>query len=225
MPPSRAQPHDPFTTSSSSVPPLRRQPSHPSLRSNASAASSRSRQRPAFLPRYTVGRTTPHIETTDVLEDADFSSERENEQVTLRQRPGPTRLRAKPSTHTTKPAHQHNPAEEEDIVNRGPNGSYFLDGSASFGMPAPTTGLGGGGEEEAQIQKAMETVRQEEALLARRYFTTGMHSRLQRPTRRHTDDDEDFEFNKLEMMASLREEAMQKIEDERWLYEAQDRYA
>ena len=35
----------------------------------------------------------------------------------------------------------------------------------------------------------------------------------------------DYDLAKVEMLAGLREEAMQKIEDERWLYEPQDRYA
>lgn len=35
----------------------------------------------------------------------------------------------------------------------------------------------------------------------------------------------DYDLAKVEMLAVLREEAMQKIEDERWLYEPQDRYA
>lgn len=34
----------------------------------------------------------------------------------------------------------------------------------------------------------------------------------------------DYDLAKVEMLAVLREEAMQKIEDERWLYEPQDRY-
>ena len=35
----------------------------------------------------------------------------------------------------------------------------------------------------------------------------------------------DYDLAKVEILAVLREEAMQKIEDERWLYEPQDRYA
>lgn len=182
MPPSRAQPHDSFSTSFSAAPPLRHQASHPSLRSNASAASARTRQQRDLLApisRRPTGRTTPHIET-DVLADTDSASE--HDQVTQRAKPlrrsirsggSPARLKAKQST-----------AEQEDVVNRGPNGSYFLEGGALIGMPVPSDVA-----DEDMNQKALQQQREEESALARRYFTTGEHLRPPRVTRKHNDDD------------------------------------
>lgn len=131
MPPSRSH-HDPFTTTSSAA--------GSSLRTNASAASTRTRQRlfaPA-LSRRPNSRTTPRAED-DVLPDSD--SEQENVTV-QRQRQQHRRIRhgspeGRHSRLKTKQQPQP-PTEEPDIVKRQPDGSYLLGGPTIGLVSAPT---------------------------------------------------------------------------------------
>lgn len=132
MPSSRSQ-HDPFTTTSNAA--------GPSLRTNASAASTRTRQQlfaPSLSRRPTTSRTTPRVED-DVLPDSD--SEQENV-TTPRQRQPVRRLRhASPGDRhgRFKPKQQPQAqAEELEIVNRQPDGSYLLGGSTMGVLAAPT---------------------------------------------------------------------------------------
>jgi hypothetical protein len=153
MPPTR-HPSNPFD----SVPPLqpthsnvvpnnatlRNQSSQHSLRSNASAASSRPRQqRDLFAPsrsRRPTGRATPHVED-EVLADPDTEEEltaAQHRQRQLRR----VRHGSPESKHGRSKVKQ---TEAQDFVNRQPDGSYLL-GVAGFGetstipqMSAPIT--------------------------------------------------------------------------------------
>lgn len=201
MPPSRSQ-HDPFTTTSTSAPNLRHQASHPSLRSTASAAPSRStttRQQRDFLApiarRGPTGRNTPRFEADVVLADTDSASD--TSRPPQQQRPL-RRTNIRGSGGSRSPARlmkgTHRAAQEqEEIVNRGPNGSYFLDGGAllagggGIGMPVVAT-------EEELMAKAIAQAREEESALARRYFTSGenlrsAHGYHGRATRRQHEED------------------------------------
>lgn len=131
MPPNRAQ-HDPFTTTSNAA--------GPSLRTNASAASTRTRQQ-LFAPslsRRPTSRTTPRVDD-DVLPDSD--SEQENA-TAQRQRRQVRRIRhgSPEGRHgRTKPKQQPQAQIEElDIVNRQPDGSYLLGGPTMGILAAPT---------------------------------------------------------------------------------------
>lgn len=134
MPPSRSQ-HDPFTTTSNAA--------GPSLRTNASAAPTRTRQQ-LFAPslsRRPTGRATPRVDD-DVLPDSD--SEQEN--VTApRQRQPVRRIRhASPEGRHGRLKHKQPPqvqAEELDIVNRQPDGTYLL-GNSTMGVLAVPTVFG-----------------------------------------------------------------------------------
>lgn len=134
MPPSRSQ-HDPFTTTSNAA--------GPSLRTNASAAPTRTRQQlfaPA-LSRRPTSRTAARAED-DVLPDSD--SEQEN--VTAhRQRQQHRRIRhgSPEGRHPRlKPKQQPQAhVEEPDIVNRQPDGTYLLGGSG-VGLPTVPTVFG-----------------------------------------------------------------------------------
>ena len=138
MPPPR-QAHDPFTdaplrpttsnaTSLSTQAPLRSQTSQHSLRSNASAASARTRQqRDLFAPslsRRPTGRTTPRVED-EVLVDSESEQDLAARQRQLRR----IRHGSPEGKHSRLKAKQD---EEQDFVNRQPDGSYLL-GVAGFG--------------------------------------------------------------------------------------------
>ena len=138
MPPSR-QPHDPFTdaplrpttsnaTSLSTQPSLRNQTSQNSLRSNASAASNRARQHQGLfapsLSKRPTSRTTPRVED-EVLADSESEQDLAARQRQLRR----IRHGSPEGKHSRLKAKQD---EEQDFVNRQPDGSYLL-GVASFG--------------------------------------------------------------------------------------------
>ena len=137
MPPSRQ--NDPFTdaplrpttsnaTSLAPNPSLRTQTSQHSLRSNASTASTRTRQpRDLFAPslsRRPTGRTTPRVED-EVLADSDSEQDLAARQRQMRR----TRHGSPEGKHSRLKAKQD---EEQDFVNRRPDGSYIL-GVAGFG--------------------------------------------------------------------------------------------
>ena len=133
MPTSR-QPHDPFTdaplrpttsnaTSLAANPSVRAQASQQSLRSNASAASTRSReQRPLFAPslsRRPTGRATPRIED-EVLVDTDSDIDAASQ----RRRQVKGGRHGSPESKHGRLKGKHN--DEPDFVNRQPDGSYLL---------------------------------------------------------------------------------------------------
>lgn len=142
MPPAR-QPHDPFTdaplrptTSNATNPALRSQTSQQSIRSNASAASSRTRGptgstlfAPA-LSRRPNSRSTPRVDDgSGILADSD--SEIENEPSV--QRPQRQLRRVRHGSPEAKGAGlgragkgKVKQEEEVDFVNRRPDGSYLL---------------------------------------------------------------------------------------------------
>ena len=137
MPPPTRQPHDPFTdaplrpttsnaTSLANSSALRSQTSQHSLRSNASTASARTRQqRDLFAPSLSRRGTTPRYED-DVLADSD------TEQDLTAQLQKQTR-RAKHGAADTKYGRSKvKQDEEQEFVNRKPDGSYLL-GAAGFG--------------------------------------------------------------------------------------------
>lgn len=137
MPPSTRQPHDPFTdaplrpttsnaTSLSTNSALRTQTSQHSLRSNASTASARTRQqRDLFAPSLTRRGTTPRYED-DVLADSD------SEQDLTAQRQKQTRRIRHGGVDSKYGRNKAKQDEEQDFVNRKPDGSYLL-GMAGFG--------------------------------------------------------------------------------------------
>ncbi|SMR59816.1 unnamed protein product [Zymoseptoria tritici ST99CH_3D1] len=218
MPQPRPPPHDPFTTTSttaglSSGPSLRPQPANPSLRSTATAASTRTRQgRDLFAPtlsRRPTTRGTPRLDD-DVLPDSESEQELG---VASRQRQQLRRIRqGSPESRPTrsKPKPQQ-PVEDLDIVNRQQDGSYILGGPGLVGIPAVPAVFG---------QNLAETVDQEDAAIARKYFMSGAH--MGSRASRHAEDE--FERERPEVMMRMREQALAKLEDERWMYEPSDRY-
>lgn len=137
MPPSTHQPHDPFldaplrpttsnATSLSTNSALRTQTSQHSLRSNASTASARTRQqRDLFAPSLTRRGTTPRYED-EVLADSD------SEQDVTAQRQKQTRRFRHGGADPKYGRNKAKQDEEQDFVNRTPDGSYLL-GMAGFG--------------------------------------------------------------------------------------------
>ena len=139
MPPTR-QPHDPFTdaplrpttsnaTSLAASSSLRSQTSQHSLRSNASAASTRPRQqRDLFAPalsRRPTSRATPRVED-GVLVDSDSEQDLAAQRQRHLRRFGHGSPEGK---HSRLKAKQD---EDQDFVNRRPDGSYLL-GVAGLG--------------------------------------------------------------------------------------------
>lgn len=121
MPPSRIPPHEALTSHA--------QTSHPSLRPSTSATSVRTRQQhDLFAPnpsRRHGGRTTPRIED-EVLAD----SESEHDLAPNgRQRHTTGNRHASPEGRHLRARGGRQQAQEQDIVNRKPDGSYLLDGT------------------------------------------------------------------------------------------------
>lgn len=123
--PSGRVPHDPFITTSNAT------SSQTGLRSNASAASARSRQQGGLfastLSRRPTSRTTPRVED-EVLADSDEENDTMGHGIGSRQR------------HTRSRPRQQ---EEREIVNRQPDGSYLLGGPAFGISSAPSTNMFG----------------------------------------------------------------------------------
>ncbi|EME81611.1 uncharacterized protein MYCFIDRAFT_78928 [Pseudocercospora fijiensis CIRAD86] len=202
MPPPRP-PHDPFATTIPTASSLRHQPSQSSLRSHASAASTR------HNGLLTSARTRrPNNRSTPRLEDgvlADSESDRDTimapRQKLLQQRGfrhgSPERRHARP-----KPARQQ--VEDQDIVNRQPDGSYLL-GAPALGTPSLMP-MYGSGHEDGEVNPA------------RKYFTSGTHMGV----RQSRQAEDEYERDRPEMMAVLRQEVMHKLDKERWLYEPGD---
>lgn len=239
MPLSRAA-HDPFTTSSTAAASsLRSHHSQTNLRSNAaSTASTRTRQpanlfAPSLLRRPT-SRTTPRVEEDVVLPDSD--SEVEVSLLAQTRQPQSRRTRhGSPDTGRhgrLRPRQQQ--AEEQDIVNRQPDGSYLL-GASTLGIAAPKAMFAPSQQDGERTPEQEETYHRE---LARRYFTSGTHMGG-RHSKTMEDgqfphvlsvgislicDDLEFEQEKPQLMASLRRQVLQKLEDERWPYQASDRF-
>jgi sirohydrochlorin ferrochelatase len=69
--------------------------------------------------------------------------------------------------------------EDLEIVNRQPDGSYILGGSAVLGVPAVANVFG---------QDLADTIDQEDAAIARKYFTSGAH--MGSKGSRHAEDGE-----------------------------------
>lgn len=224
MPLSRAA-HDPFTTSSTAAASsLRSHHSQTNLRANAaSTASTRTRQpanlfAPSLLRRPT-SRTTPRVEEDVVLPDSDS----EVEVSLLAQTRQPQLQQTRRTRHESPDTGRHGrlrprqqQAEEQDIVNRQPDGSYLL-GASTLGIAAPKAMFAPSQQDGERTPEQEETYHRE---LARRYFTSGAHM-----GGRHSKTMEDeYEQEKPQLMASLRRQVMQKLEDEKWLYEASDRF-
>ncbi|TKA69916.1 hypothetical protein B0A55_07638 [Friedmanniomyces simplex] len=211
------QPPDPFTDASlrptTANPALHGQTSQQSLRSDASSASSRTRQqRDLFAPalsRRPTSRTHPRAAGGEVL--ADPADSEEEQRQARKPRPGspPSELR-----HGRRPRARQ---EEEDweMVNRRPNGEYLLDVSGSnealeSEMCAP----------EMLAEKEEANADAYYAAVARQYFTSGMAM----GGRAMKTQEEDPEEQVAAMMAHLRKSALQKLDEERWLVEPLDRY-
>ena len=163
MPASR-HPQDPFTdaplrpttsnaTSLAANPSLRNQTSQHSLRSNASTASSRTRQqRDLFAPslsRRPTSRATPRVED-EVLADSDS----EQDLALQRQRQlRRTRLGSPEGKHSRLKPKQD---EEQDFVNRRSDGSYLL-GVTGFGESVAVPQMSFSKTEEELDQAGMVT--------------------------------------------------------------------
>lgn len=139
--------HDPFTTSVPTAASLRNQASQTSLRSsNASAAPTRTRQQHGSLlaparTRRPISRTTPRVED-GILADSD--SERDGMMAPRAPKPQQRGYRhGSPERRQPRSRPQRQQAEEQDIVNRQPDGSYLL-GAPALGAPSimPLYGLG-----------------------------------------------------------------------------------
>ncbi|KAK4548508.1 hypothetical protein LTR36_009418 [Oleoguttula mirabilis] len=105
--------------------------------------------------------------------------------------------------------------EEPDIVNRQADGSYLLGISASSEAIAPEQlAL------ELLAERAAAETDADDAMGARSYFTSGtaLGGRSSKKA------DEEYDDMALGMMIRLREQAMQRLESERWLFEPLDRY-
>lgn len=133
MPPSRLPPNEslsnPHGLASSSS--LRHQTSQSRLGRTPTASSTRTRQQhDLFAPtlsRRPGGRSTPRIED-EVLAD----SESDHDPITQRQRPPQMRRLRNGSPegkHLRAKGSRQHAVEEQDIVNRRPDGSYLLEGS------------------------------------------------------------------------------------------------
>lgn len=156
--PSSRQPHDPFTdaplrpTTSNANTQLRSQTSQHSLRSNTSNTSGRPRQqRDLFAPSLSRRGTTPRFED-EVLADSD------SEQDLTAQRQKQTRRIRHGSPDVKYGRVKGKQDEEQDFVNRKPDGSYLL-GVAGFGetVAVPQMSLPKTEEEREQDGKGRRT--------------------------------------------------------------------
>ncbi|KAK3713904.1 hypothetical protein LTR37_008154 [Vermiconidia calcicola] len=222
MPPSR-HPQDPFTdaplrpttsnaTSLAPNGPLRNQSSQQSLRSNASAASTRTRQQREGLfatsqARRPANRATPHVED-EVLADSDS----EQDLVTQRQKQQQLRRIRHGSPEGKLNRSKPKQDKELDFVNRQPDGSYLL-GGGGFGETVAVPQLPVTKTEEEQVDAHYEAI-------SRQYFASGA-SLGGRSSKKH---EEELELLRLPMMMRLREQVMQQLDDERWQYEPLDRF-
>lgn len=133
---------DPFTTSSNAAShpasrSLRAQPSQQSLSSNASAASTRTRQqRELFAPalsRRPTSRTTPRV-ADEVLADSDEENQ-EREPIVHRPRQALRRVRHRSPEGRLARARPKQQVEEADIVNRDATGNFLM--KAPHGSKTP----------------------------------------------------------------------------------------
>ncbi|KXT10157.1 hypothetical protein AC579_9746 [Pseudocercospora musae] len=206
MPPPRPS-HDPFATTIPTASSLRRQPSQASLRSHASAASTRQNGLlTSARTRRPNNRSTPRIED-GVL--ADSESDRDTimaPRQKLQQRGfrhgSPERRHAR-----SKPARQ---PEDQDIVNRQPDGSY-LPGAPAPGTPSILP-IYGPGHEDGEVSP--DELNAYYAAIAKKYFTSGTHMGV----RQSRQAEDEYERDRPEMMSVLRQQVMGKLENERWLY-------
>nr|POE65067.1 hypothetical protein CFP56_34735 [Quercus suber] len=226
--PSRPSPHDPFYTAALPETSLRGQPSQQSLRSNTSTASTRNtRQRQVrsgggagndnlFAPslsRRPTGRATPRIDD-DVLADSPDSDDELHGDHRRGRNGSPVKGKQTPTA-------------AGDIVNRRENGNYFLDsgGDRPHGFPAVT----------AEAQQELDQAGCKVLLHLRtsygraaceetgRRYEGGVHDLCCEPTADEVCLTE-FEAMTAPMLLRLREQAMQKIEGERWLFESSSRH-
>ncbi|KAK5119986.1 hypothetical protein LTR85_007062 [Meristemomyces frigidus] len=214
MPP--RQPHDPFTDAPlrprNIEPSIRGQTSQQSFRSNASTASARTRQqRDLFAPslsRRPTSRSTPRVED-EVLADHDSGEEtaaqRQRQIRKIRQgSPEGKHSRVKPRQE-----------EEPDIVNRQADGGYLLGISASNEiLMSEQLSL------ELQADREAAEMDADDAMMSRDYFASG----IALSGRSSKKSDEEYDAMAPGMMMRLREQAMQRIENERWMFEPLDRY-
>ncbi|KAM3417454.1 hypothetical protein BST61_g5700 [Cercospora zeina] len=229
MPLSRAAAHDPFTTSSTTASSLRSHHPQTNLRSNnananAAAAATRPRQPAAnlFAPsllRRPTGRTTPRVEEDVVLPDSDSEADMSLLAQTRQPRLQQTRRtrHGSPDTGRHGRLRPRQQAEEQELVNRQPDGSYLL-GASTLGIIAAPKTMFAPAQHDGEVTPEQEDAYHRE--LARRYFTSGAHISGRH---RKTMEDE-YEQEKAQLMAGLRKQVMQKLEDEKWLYEASDRF-
>ncbi|RMZ23491.1 hypothetical protein D0859_12470 [Hortaea werneckii] len=224
------------------------------MRPTASTASTRTRhQQPRdnlFAPnlsRRPTARSTPKLDD-EVLADPESEAEaaaaaqRQRQRQTRRARQGSPESRLASGKARVKTEELPEVVEEEvvgEIVNRREDGGYFL--GVSTGNEALAQHLFAP-ELKAELEVA-ETDAQD-AANARSYWTSGvalggrgskkMEEGKWDYTRLflwwgskgwlYTDLDAEFDEIAPTLMVRLREQAMQKIESERWMYEPLDRY-
>ncbi|KAI7549936.1 hypothetical protein KC331_g3501 [Hortaea werneckii] len=199
------------------------------MRPTASTASTRTRhQQPRdnlFAPnlsRRPTARSTPKVED-EVLADPESEAEAAAAAAAL-QRPRQTRRARQVSPESrlasakARVKTEELPQEEAevgDIVNRREDGGYLL--GVSAGNEALAQHLFAP-ELKAELEVA-ETDAQD-AANARSYWTSGVAL----GGRGSKKMEEEFDEIAPTLMVRLREQAMQKIESERWMFEPLDRY-
>ncbi|KAI6985219.1 hypothetical protein KC332_g13070 [Hortaea werneckii] len=200
------------------------------MRPTASTASTRTRhQQPRdnlFAPnlsRRPTARSTPKLDD-EVLADPESEAEaaaaaqRQRQRQTRRARQGSPESRLASGKARVKTEELPEVVEEEvvgEIVNRREDGGYFL--GVSTGNEALAQHLFAP-ELKAELEVA-ETDAQD-AANARSYWTSGVAL----GGRGSKKMEEEFDEIAPTLMVRLREQAMQKIESERWMYEPLDRY-
>ncbi|WPG98144.1 Hypothetical protein R9X50_00093000 [Acrodontium crateriforme] len=210
------QPLDPFVEGplQSHTSALRTQPSQQSLRSNASTASTRTRQqRDLFAPtlsRRPTSRTTRHVDDGVLADPADSE-----EEPTAAQRQRRRLRHGSPEAKTGRVKSKFVEVAEEEFVIRQADGCFLLGMSCSPGESnrAPQFYSMDEPEDGEMDDEAGNDAHY--ANLARFYFTSGA-ALGGRGTKKQ---EEEFEAMAGPMMLRLREQAMLKIENERWMYE------
>ncbi|EMC97357.1 hypothetical protein BAUCODRAFT_138665 [Baudoinia panamericana UAMH 10762] len=215
MPP--RQPHDPFSNAplrpASSNPSLRDRQSQQSLRSNASSTSARSRQQRDLLApsrsRRPISRAAQRV-ADEVLEDPESGENAgQSPSRSTRQGQGSPDLR-----HGRSRARQQQDVEP-DIVNRQADGGYLI------GISAANDGLRSTMLPQSMVESEEEAAKDAYyAAMARQYFASGIAVQ----GRGSKKPQEDLEGEAHNASMRMRELARQKLDEERWMFEPQDRF-
>ncbi|KAF2720520.1 hypothetical protein K431DRAFT_313203 [Polychaeton citri CBS 116435] len=228
MPVSRQQ-HDPFNDHHLR-PTLHPQGSQHSLRSNASTTSSRSRQQrdqllAPSLSRRPTSRNTPNLED-EVF--ADSESEPESAAVRRQRRLKSVRAGRPGSLEERGKQRQARTARKEAEGAAGANGSAgeFVKRQPDGGFVKVIPGFEAAVKAQLEAHEIVEgeklkVMDDHYAAVAREYFTSGAAVPSSRTSRRQEDE---FDEYKIPMMSRLREQVLEKLELERWLYEPVDRF-